>query len=212
MSRAAAFTTALGALFASSVSAQAPAPAAFTVISPIFGQLVAFSMPASFVTAFENTNGPNYIREAVLKGETVKAWTQMITVTGAKGTAANPKISPESFAGSMVGGFRSACPDTFIAKGFGPAKFGEHYAYVAVASCGRVESSADKHSETALIVTVKGSSDYYTLQWAERAPGAGKSVIEEAKWQARLRQLQPIRVCPIIPGERAPYPSCAGRN
>jgi hypothetical protein len=212
MTRAAAFTAAFGALLASPVSAQAPAPAAFTVISPIFSQLVAFSMPSSFVTAYENTNGPNYIREAVLKGETVKDWTQMITVTGAKSTAANPKISPESFAGSMVGGFKSACPETFTAKGFGPAKFGDQDAYVAVASCGRVESSADKHSETALMVTIKGNSDYYTLQWAERAPTAGKNAIDEAKWQARLRQLQPIRICPIQPGERAPYPSCACRN
>jgi hypothetical protein len=212
MIRAAAFTAAFGALHASPVSAQAPAPAVFTVISPIFGQLVAFSMPSSFVTAYENTNGPNYIREAVLKGETVKDWTQMITVTGAKGTAANSKISPESFAGSMIGGFKSACPDTFTAKGFGPAKFGDQDAYVAVASCGRVESSADKHSETALMVTIKGNSDYYTLQWAERAPTAGKNAIDETKWQARLRQLQPIRICPIQPGERAPYPSCANRN
>jgi len=212
MIRAAAFTAAFGALLASPASAQASAPAAFTVIAPIFGQLVAFSMPSSFVTAYENTNGPNYIREAVLKGETVKDWTQMIAVTGAKGTAANPKISPESFAGSMVGGFKSACPETFTAKGFGPAKFGDQDAYVAVASCGRVEPSADKHSETALMVTIKGNSDYYTLQWAERAPTAGKNAIDEAKWQARLRQLQPIRICPIQPGERAPYPSCAGRN
>ena len=212
MMRVAAFPAALGTLLASSALAQSPTPAAFTVISPIFGQLVAFSMPPAFVTVFENTNGPNYIREAVLKGETVKDWTQMITVTGAKGTAANLKISPESFASSMAGGFKSACPDTFTAKGFGPAKFGDQDAYVAVASCGRVESSADKHSEAALIVTVKGSSDYYTLQWAERAPAAGKNAIDEAKWQARLRQLQPIRLCPIRPGERAPYPSCVSRN
>jgi hypothetical protein len=47
------------------------------------------------------------------------------------------------------------------------------------------------------------------LQWAERAPTVAKGVIDEAKWQARLRQVQPIRVCPIVPGERAPYPSCA---
>ena len=140
--RAAALTAALGALLAtSSASAQNPVPAAFTVISPIFGQLVAFSMPQAFVTVFENTKGTNYIREAVLKGETVDDWTQMITVTGAKGTAANPKVSPESFASSMAGGFKSACPDSFTAKGFGPVKFGDQDAYVAVASCGRVESA-----------------------------------------------------------------------
>ena len=169
-------------------------------------------MPASFATVSENTNGPSYIREAVLKGETVRSWTQMITVTGAKGLADNPKVSPEALAGSIVGGFKTACPDSFTAHGFGPAKFGDQDAYVAVASCARLESSADKHSETALIVAVKGSADYYTLQWAERAATSAKAPIDEAKWLARLRQLQPVRLCPIVPGERAPYPSCAGRK
>lgn len=210
MTTAKALMAALGALFASAASAQAPA--AFTVISPVFGQLVAFSMPSSFVVVSENANGPNYIREAVPKGETVDRWTQMITVTGVKGLAGNPKVSPESFTGSIAGGFKAACPDSFTAKGFGATTFGDQDAYVAVASCGRVESGADKHSETALVVTVKGNADYYTLQWAERGPAAGKSAIDEAKWQARLRQLRPIRLCPILPGERAPYPSCVSKN
>nr|MBA2397135.1 hypothetical protein [Bradyrhizobium sp.] len=199
MTRATIWMATLGALLAAPASAQAPAPSAFMVISPIFGQLVTFSMPSSFAVVSENTNGPSYIREAVLKGETATKWSQMITVTGAKGLAGNPKASPETFAGSIVGGFTSACPDSFTAQSFGPAKFGDQDAYVAVASCGRVESSADKHSETALIVAVKGSADYYTLQWAERAATSAKTPIDEAKWLARLRQLQPIRLCPIVP-------------
>ena len=136
----------------------------------------------------------------------------MITVTGAKGAAGNVKASPENVAASLVGGFKSACPDTFAAQGLGPAKFGEQDAYVALTSCGRVKSSADKHSETALIVAVKGSADYYTLQWAERTPAVGKTSIDETKWVARLRQLQPIRLCRIVPGEQAPFPSCASRK
>jgi hypothetical protein len=60
-------------LIASAASAQKPA--AFTAISPIFGQLVRFSMPTTFVAASERTNGPSYVREAVLKGETVSRWT-----------------------------------------------------------------------------------------------------------------------------------------
>jgi hypothetical protein len=188
-------------------------PASFTVISPIYGQLVRFSMPSTFVAAAENVNGPSYIREAVLKGETVKQWTQMITVTGAKGTAGNPQFTPEKFAVSIAAGFKKACPDTFAVKPFGAAKFGDQDGFVAVASCGRVETSADKHGETALIVAVKGSADYYTIQWAERAPSsAEKPVIDEAKWQERLSKLKPIRFCPIVPGEAAPYPSCVGKN
>jgi len=211
MTTAKALMAALGALFASAASAQPQAPTAFTTISPVFGQLVAFSMPSGFVVVSETANGPNYIREAV-KGETVDRWTEMITLTGVKGLAGNPKVSPENVAGSIAGGFKAACPDSFTATGFGATKFGDQDAYVAMASCGRVESSADKHSETALVVTVKGSADYYTLQWAERGPSAGKGAIDEAKWQARLRQLQPIRLCPILPGERAPYPSCVSKN
>jgi hypothetical protein len=193
-------------------AASAEGPPAFKVISPIFGQLVTFSMPSAFVVIGENTNGPSYIREAVLKGETATRWTQMITVTGAKGLAANPKVTPEAFAASIAGGFKSACPDTFAAKGVGPVKFGDQDGYVALASCGSVVSAPDKHSETALVVAVKGNVDYYTLQWAERTPASGISVIDEAKWLERLRQLQPIRLCPIVPGEAAPYPSCVSKS
>ena len=32
---------------------------------------------------------------------------------------------------------------------------------------------------------------------------------DEAKWLDRLRQFQPIRFCPIVPDEAAPYPSYA---
>jgi hypothetical protein len=203
---------ALGVLIAPAASAEGPAPVSFTVISPIFSQLVAFSMPLAFVAVSENSNGPNYFREAVLKGETAERWTQMITVTGAKGLAGNIGVSPGSFAGSIADGFKSACPDSFAAKEFGPTRFGEQEAFVAVASCGRVEQASDHHSETALVIAVKGSADYYTFQWAERGPATAKPVIDEAKWLDRLHQLQPIRLCPVVQGERAPYPSCVGNN
>ena len=77
----------------------------------------------------------------------------------------------------------------------------------AVASCGEVNSSG--HSETALIVAVQGAADAYTIQWAERTmPAAASPAIDEAKWRERLHQLMPIRLCAIVPGEAAPYPSC----
>ncbi len=212
---------ALGILFTAAVS-RAETPAPLRVISPIFSQLVMFSMPASFVAVTEGSKGPSYIREAVLKGETPDRWTQMITVTGAKGAAGNPGVSPQSFAASIAGGFKGACPETFAAKGLGEkgvgekslgeTRFGDQDAFVVVAGCGQIGAGPDKHSETALIAVVKGSSDYYTLQWAERAAPVDSPGIDDAKWQQRMRLLQPIRLCPIVPGEAAPYPSCAGKN
>lgn len=190
------------------------APATYTVISPIFSQLVKFAMPATFVTSFEDTKPTNYIREAVPKGETVNKWTQMITVTGAKGLAAsNPQLTPGTVAGSIAGGFKKACPDTYTATALGETRYGDHDAFVAVAGCGRIDTSADKHGETALIIAVKGSADYYTVQWAERMPTSNaKPAIDNATWTARLKQLSPIRVCPIVAGETAPYPSCVNKT
>ena len=186
------------------------APGSFTVISPVFGQLVRYSIPARFVTAHENTQGNFYIREAVPKGETVSQWTQMITITGSQGMASVANFTPQKLAASIALGFKKACPESFAVKDLGETKFGEQEAYLAVAGCGRVDSSADGHSEMALIAAVKGASDAYTIQWAERTPqgAAAAPAIDEAMWRARLRELMPIRLCAIVPGEAAPYPSC----
>jgi hypothetical protein len=189
--------------------AESPAPSSVTAISPVFGQLVRFSMPAKFVAASENTEGNFYIREAVPRGETTTAWTQMITVTGSSGLATSANFSSQKLAASIALGFKKACPESFAVKDLGETKLGGQDAYVAVASCGKVNASADGHSETALIVAVGGASDAYTIQWAERTPHASLPPgIDEAIWRQRLAELMPIRLCAIVPGEAAPYPSC----
>jgi hypothetical protein len=179
-------------------------------ITPIFGQLVGFTLPAGFNPAdFEKTQGNNYIRESVLKGETVDHWTQMITVTGLKGLASDPDASPRILAESIAGGFHRACPETFAVNPFGDAKVAGYAGFVAVMRCGSISDGASAHSETAIVLTLKGTSDYYTVQWAERGPVATDELASENnKWLDRLRQLSPIRICPIVPGEAAPYPSC----
>ena len=79
--------------------------------------------------------------------------------------------------------------------------------------CGSVEDKHGRigtmHSETALIVVIQGAQDMYTIQWAERGTAADKPpVFNDVKWQHRFQQLQPIRICPVVAGEKAPYPSC----
>ncbi|MGT2435439.1 hypothetical protein ACU4GH_05660 [Bradyrhizobium betae] len=202
----------LGVSLALVFTAEAQAPESFRVISPIFGQLVSFSMPSTFVAVFENTKAGHYIREAVLKGETPERWTQMITVTGEKGMTLTPGSSPEKLAGAIAGGFRSACPDSFAARPFGVLKFGRFEGFGAVIGCGRVDSGPTRHSETALLITLKGATDYYTIQWAERGPEMDEPPVNDDRWPARLRELSPIDLCPIVAGEAAPYPSCVSKS
>ena len=182
-------------------------------ISPIFSQLVMLSLPKGFKTVSERTNADQYLREAVLEGGTLDRWVQMITVTGAKGLAANPNVTARSFAGRIAAGFQRACPDTFAAKGLGAIKISGQDAFVALVSCGTVPSGASKHSETALLVAIQGAADYYSIQWAERAAASSQPMtLDEAKWTERFNRLSPIKVCPRVSGESAPYPSCINQK
>lgn len=182
-------------------------------ITPIYSQLLMLTQPSPFVMAFENNSGDGYIQEMVPKGETVKAWSQMITVTGAKGLSANPNITPEKFLLMIGDSFRKACPETFNGTLLGEVKISGHDGYGLVASCGSLNSEGTVHSETAMMIAIKGQADYYTVQWAERT-GASKSPIafDQNKWMERLKKLSPIRLCPIIAGEKPPFPSCADQK
>jgi hypothetical protein len=178
-------------------------------IAPIFGQLVMMSQPAYFKVGFEKTTDDRYIREAVPADQTIEQWREMITVTGAKGLASNPAITPLGVVQNLAAGFEKSCPDTFVVKPLGGTKYGAHDVFLALASCGTVKAAATTYSETALIIAIKGAADIYTIQWAERGPASEKPMpIEDAKWLDRYKRVGPIRLCPIVPGETAPFPSC----
>jgi hypothetical protein len=183
-------------------------------ISPVFHQLVAFTLPAPFTAAFEKTNGGFYIREHVPAGETVDDWSRMITVTGSSGLASDERATPQAYLQAIARGFQRHCPDTFATLDLGAAAVHEYAAYEVITSCGHIgEAGGKAHSETAIMLAIKGLQDFYTFQWAERGPDSSRApAIDEKYWQAQLAKLRPIRFCPIVPGEAAPYPSCTGRQ
>jgi len=183
-------------------------------ITPIFSQLVTFSLPKGFVPKFENTKGGNYIQESVLKGESVKKWSQMITVTGAKGLSSNPNVTPRRFADGIAGGFKSLCPDSLSTMNFGEGKIGSNDAFAAVVSCGIANSPGEEpYSESVLLIVVKGENDYYTIQWAEKGDASETPIkLDNVKWSDRIKKLTPIKLCPIVPGEPAPYLSCSNHT
>jgi hypothetical protein len=201
------------ALLVSIPSAASAEPAPTTMIAPILGQIVGFSLPAGFTLQKEDSNGAQYFRGAFLKGETADTWSQMITITGAKNANIDPTKSAQFIAANIAGDIRKHCPETFSVKPMGPTKIDGQDAFVAIASCGKVKTGAAEHSETALMITIKSAQAIYTIQWAERTPSNAENLtIDEDKWKGRLEKLIPIRVCPIVPGEKAPYPSCVNKK
>jgi hypothetical protein len=207
-----AFMVAVGA---AAGGAAPPVVFARTLTAPIFDHVLAASLPKGFAAlpAYEATlSGPRYVREHVLEGESDSAWTQMITVTGFGDLSAIGEASPERFVDAIAAGFRNSCPDSFAMAKVPAEKVGGLDSYGAVVSCGVAAATAGRTSETALIVAIRGARDFYTLRWTRRdAPSAAPLAVDLPYWSARLAELAPVRICPIVAGERAPYPSCTGR-
>jgi hypothetical protein len=205
-----------GLVTAALAAGQIPAGASVEVISPVFHQLVAYSLPSGFqFNAPEHANAKSYLREVPLKGQTVEHWTQMITLTGENGATATG-LTVEQMMNILASGYKSSCPQTFAYEPAGATTISGQKAFVALVSCGRVTDAGGApdavHSESAMILAIAGSQDMYTLQWAERAaPSDNPLPPDVAKWKERLHLLEPIHVCAEVPGEKAPYPSCLGK-
>jgi hypothetical protein len=181
-------------------------------ITPIFHQLVAFTLPANFTSAVEKTNGSFYMRQYVPTGESLQQVTRMVTVTGTRDLATNPNVTPAQMIERMTAGFRRNCPDTYSTAQLGLKKIDGYDALQVVASCGHLQSGAAAYSETAVILAVKGSNDYYAFQWMERgADSKQPPALDTAYWTRQFAQLQPIRLCPLVPGDASSSGGCAGR-
>lgn len=205
-------TPLLAALFAApAFMASAAEPASRVAVSPIYSQLLAHGMPSGFKVVFEKDSGPEYIREAVPEGQSVQQWTQMVTVTGAKGLAANPNATPRRFVEVMAAGFQKACPDSFAAKMVQEGNLPTGQAtFTAWLGCGATGAAPDPlRSESVLVTAIQGAADIYSVQWAMRgAPLKAAPEFDGAVWGPRFKALMPIRVCDQVKGESAPYPSC----
>ena len=186
-----------------------------TAVTPVFAQLVMFSLPPEFKSSkptYEKNSGSFYVREQVPEGETLGKWSRMITLTATRGLASNPNATPQAMLSRMTVGFQRNCPETFSSAAPGAQKVDGYDAYEVIVSCGRLQSDKQAYSESAVMLTLKGSNDYYTLQWTERGRDSAQPVaIDVGYWTKQLARLNPIKLCPIVPGESAPYPSCLRR-
>jgi hypothetical protein len=192
------------------VQVAAAAPPAPRMIVPVFHRLVAFSLPPPFKVEFERTTGNIYVREHVPDGETVDQWSRMITLQGVQGMAYNPEATPQAYLQALARGFQRHCPDTYVALDLGPQPSVKEPSFATVASCGRVTSGGKGHSETSVMLAIRGPDDFYVLQWTERGRDSAHPLALDSKyWSARLAQLGPVQLCPIVPGEGPPYPSCS---
>ncbi len=174
------------------------------IVSPVYAQLVAAAVPADFKPGFEHEENGSYLLELTPKTESVDHWTQMITLSGAKGLSAT--MAPVDFASQIAKGYQAACPTTFSARALPvPQIKGVPEAFAGYLGCG----DTGGQSEAMVFVVLKGAEDIYTVQWAEHGPAQTHPMEPDpALWRPRADTLALARVCNKVEGEAAPYPSC----
>lgn len=182
-------------------------------VTPVFSQIVAYALPEQFVPAFEAPEPASYLQEAVLQGETVDDWTQIITMTGTRG-GVRPDDSGGTlaFANTLAESYAQSCPNSFQAHEMRAVTVpGARATFAALIGCGQIEDGSGL-AEGAVILFLAGKDDIYTLQWAERFDAtSGPHHFAPRDWQARLDHLAAgARLCDPVPGEGPPYPSCSG--
>lgn len=181
-----------------------------TIIAPVFAQLVTAPLPEGFVPAYEDGNATGYLNEAVLKGETLENWSQMITLTGAKGMAiGDAPTTALGFAEFVAESYFQACPNSIEAETLdAPAVPGAREVFAGYLSCGTL---GDRDmSESMVFLVLVGAEDIYSLQWAERGAASATFIaFQDEVWLDRLAQLHSrAKLCDIVAGEEPPYPSC----
>lgn len=182
-------------------------------ITPIFSQILALSAPKNFHIDFENVTEKQYILEAVPVGETVKSWTQMLTISGYKGLAEKPNFKPINMVQGVANGFQKACPSSFGAKSIWQGEVSGFEAFAAVITCGTSPMTKGKTSEEALVISIKGKHDFYGIQFAKRnQPSPSPININTKEWMRVLNSLNPIKVCERVKGEKSPYLSCIDKK
>lgn len=126
--------------------------------------------------------GSRFIAEWVPAGQTVRAWSQMVTLTVDPGPTADAGIA------MLEGRYRAGCATPPESRAMSVANATQR---ATVLICGQVRGHSFGESMVALVVA-QGNS-VYTLQWAQRFAAGGKDGPQNAPWAERLRLLETAR-------------------
>ncbi|QGN53736.1 hypothetical protein [Novosphingobium sp. Gsoil 351] len=136
------------------LSAATPSPA---------GEHLARAALPGFVEGYAAANATQSIREEIPQGETIEAWTRMVTTQRFGGLA--DRASPANYLGNVAAGMARACPGGRTTA-FTPRTLAGRAGATMRADCPYLASTGKP--ETFIIVALPGAHDMHVRQVAFR--------------------------------------------
>lgn len=158
---------------------------AVATVQRVWTRTVGFDLPRPFVPAYRAQSGGSFIMEYVPDGETVQAWTRMITISGSLGAGA-ARIDDTTLASALFN--RRACTD-WRYRDLGATRQPVLPYRTLVIGCG-ADGAAD--SERGAMAFFRDAENSWTVQYAVR--GAATRGFE-AGAAARIARLKPLLTC-----------------
>ncbi len=132
-------------------------------VAPIWSQIVVWTVPQGFASAFTQTRGGSYLQEFVPRGQSVQDWQQMITVTARaawpKGEGMRPRIWPEIGEG-LSGGLPARLSRN---RNSAPVVDGAAEVVAGHLSCAALPGAG--YGEAMVFIVARAGPDVFTFQW-----------------------------------------------
>ena len=163
------------------------------VVLPVFSQKVAFKLPASWKSVFNNQKIGVFVAEYVPRQQDKKTWTRMLSVQGFENLAT--KLNAVTFVNRLQAKFQKVCGKDLVAEPLGATVIDGYKAFSAILGCSKMPGR--NWGEVGFYAAIQGDKDVYLVQKSIRTQAFehDKSPLTKATTPGFISNLLPIEVC-----------------
>lgn len=147
------------------------------------GENLLQSVPSGYKVGFQEKNGKMFMTEMVPQGESVEAWTEMVTTQVFLG---EKRLTPQGMEAAMKKSWQAACPDSQVFSLSNGTENGYSYT-LWLSACPK--NPATGRPELTWIKAIKGNDSFYMVQ------KAFKFEPDKAQIERWMRYLRTVTVC-----------------
>jgi hypothetical protein len=158
-------------------------------IIPIYSQKLAFRIPTTWKSAFQDQKPSMFMMEFTPKNESIDSWQNLLTIQGYENLSG--RVTPERFLTDTGNRFKAICTNDFVFDNLGATTVDGFKAHRAILGCSKVPGQ--NFSEVAYWLVIQGYKDIYVVQKAVRSTSGNQ--LNSSNVDSFIADIGPIELC-----------------